>query len=206
MLQANFCAFYTSNSQQIVQLKSLLFTTRKQLFLEQNKETLCNAQDLSDKKESGLDNLFKKLKLIEEKNLDLISSENIRAQFSSNLDFLTNLIKLKSVEKTFRLNENSIDVIAQCLTIFLNQIRQLFFESDFIIGLNKQTETNNTTFKKPKFSIPIDTLLHSLQVFLNIYDIEWLYYIRSNLIEKIRLFIKDLIKFILNFPRTGELV
>jgi len=203
LFHANFSVFYVSNREQISQLKNLLFSTKKQLFIEQNKEILQKAQESQNKqenkKETSLECLFKNFQILEKSRESLLGSENITAQFSSNLDFLSNLIKLKTVEKSFRLNENSVELITQCLSMFINQIRHFYFERE-----TKQTETKQTNCKK--LTIPVDTLLHSLQVFLNVYDIEWLYYLRSSLIENIRQFVKDLIKFIINFPRNKKVV
>lgn len=214
LLQSSFISSFQTNSEKITELKHLLFITRKKLFLEQNKDLFQNKANsttatstTTTTKSPNLEDLFQKFQELQAKESKVAQLENVTAQFNSNLDFLTNLIKLKTIDKNFRMNENSNELIMQCLSSFLDQLQHFFFKTSLLTDSeNISPEASKTKTQSSQLSIPIDSLLHGLQVFLNVYDIEWLYYFRGTLIERIETFIKNLVKFIINFPNSQKQV
>jgi hypothetical protein len=53
-------------------------------------------------------------------------------------------------------------------------------------------------------TFPLDSLVHALQIFLNIFQIEWLYYLRSSLLDSLNDFIDEIIKFILECDELNQ--
>lgn len=190
-------------------IKYQLFETRKQLFLLEHKEAI-NEIDIKDNQKisngTDLETLFDKFNKIQNYNNEKI---NFKQRFNSRVEFMANLIKLKSIGKSFKLNEKTKELIVECLRSFLENISQAFFDGeikqDFDI-LNEDCKYSNR--KKDAYcefsDIPMDCMLHSLQVFLNVYDIEWLYYLRSSLVDCIDIFVNDLINFISSFSNSEK--
>jgi hypothetical protein len=207
LLQATFYTSYRSNSEKILSLKKLLLEARRELFLMQNKEML---ERVNNQDEIQIDSSYKaltdKFEEMKNKQLRLKVYENSKMKLKKNIEFLTNLIKLKSVGKNFKINDTSNDLILKCLSELLKQIYDFFFKSNLIVeSFDRQdfdeiaSEIDMTEVDSYSFPISIDSLLHSVQVFLNVFDIEWLYYLRQHLILDIEKFIDDLIAFIFNF-------
>jgi hypothetical protein len=68
---------------------------------------------------------------------DIDSSRSPRfspEHFKLNIDFLTNIIKLKMLEKDFKLNsQNNNETIMECLHELVQQIRFFFFEAGMLV-------------------------------------------------------------------------
>ncbi len=196
---------YTSSAERIDLLKHQLFETRKKLFVAEHKEIIDNiGASANDQNEPSLEMLFEKFQKLQN---DTNKRTDLKERFNSRLELMVNLIKLKSIEKNLKLNENTKELIADCLSSFLKNISEAFFnlniKQDHSDSLDDNPSNHKACFKE--FSvIPIDSILHSLQVFLNVYDIEWFYYLRSSLIESIETFTNDLISFILNYSNSEK--
>lgn len=186
-----------------------MFETRKQLFLLEHKEAI-NVIDKKTNETSSnganLDTLFEKFQTLQDEN-----SKNIdfKKRFNSRVELMANLIKLKSIGKNFKLNENMKELIVECLSSFLEYISQAFLKGDIKQDFDVlNDDCNYSNSKKNSYKefseIPMDCMLHSLQVFLNVYDIEWLYYLRSSLVELIEIFVNDLINFITSFSNSEK--
>lgn len=111
---------------------------------------------------------------------------------NSNVAFLSNVIKLKSVEKNMKSCESSTikeEELFDWLKILLEQIDECLFE-----------RTKSSSY----FTFPLASILHALQVFLNVYQIEWLYHLRSRLIDRLWKFIDDLVRFSLEYDPDNK--
>ena len=188
LLQTTFCKCFKRNSEQIVELKALLLETRKQLFIAENRQVF-KAQE-SDEKKNSIESLIDKFKKLQTEQNKFLRLDYLNAELTSNANFMSNLIKLKSIEKNFTLNKTTTELIIDCSSLFLNQIQFFFFKS-------KLVSCGTTPNELDLSPIPIDGLLHSLQVFLNVYSIEWVYFARSSLIGIIEQLIDSLTQFIL---------
>lgn len=212
-----------SNRDQINDLKFLLLEAKKQLFLVENKEILNKADEQNEvtNKTDKIDDLFNKFETIQKAQKKSKTFEKMNLKFKSNVEFLTNLIKLKSIEKNFKMKEVKNETIFECLRSILNQIQYFFFQTDLLIDIEKLVndpvlsfEINNETepilnqtansSSEQVFPIPVDSLLHSLQMFVNVYDIEWLYYLRKSLFDLIKEIVENLARFIIEFPRSQK--
>ena len=207
-----------SNREQINDLKFLLLEAKKQLFLAKNNDILSKLDEPNEQNKSTdkIDELFKKFETNQKLETKSKSIEKMNLKFKSNIEFLTNLIKLKSIEKNFKIKEVKNEAIIECLCSTLKQIQYFFFKTDLLIDIEKlssnndfltycnETETlsnqSDEASSERVFSIPIDSLLHSLQMVINVYDIEWLYYLRKSLVDLIKEFVNEIIKFIVEFP------
>lgn len=116
---------------------------------------------------------------------------------NSNVSFISNLVKLKGVETMLREGVASEDEIAEWLKIFLTQIERFFFDADLA---NQPCSAENTS---TTISFPYESLLHAMQVFLNAYQIEWLYHLRSRIIDQIVKFVDRLVHFCVDYE-SGE--
>lgn len=186
-----------------------MFETRKQLFLLEHKEAINKIDKKANEKTSNgtnLETLFEKFQTLQNDNNKNI---DFKQRFNSRVELMANLIKLKSIGKNFKLNENMKELIVECLSSFLEYISQSFFNGDIKPDFDiLNDDCNYSSSKKNSFKefseIPMDCMLHSLQVFLNVYDIEWLYYLRSCLVELIDIFVNDLINFITSFSNSEK--
>jgi hypothetical protein len=53
-------------------------------------------------------------------------------------------------------------------------------------------------------SFPVESILHSAQLFVNVYEIEWFLYSRNALMDQIARFVDDIVRFILNFESVDN--
>lgn len=111
----------------------------------------------------------------------------------SNVAFVSNLVKLKSVETMLREGLASEDEIGEWLRTFLAQIERFFF----------RLPTTNENEADEVLSFPYDSLLHAAQMFVNAYQLEWLYHLRSQLVDQICKFVDSLVQFCLKQPQNG---
>ena len=186
LIQANFTASYKKNSDQIVELKQLLLEAKKQIFMLTIKPDPFGLEDNKTK----FENYLKNLELSEQKALKCDEWQKTQCQFGSNIEFMSNVVKLKSVQQSFRLNESDKEVILECLVAVLNQVKC------FILSSSNKKASNDPNFLP--ISFPFESILHSVQLFLNVFEIEWLYYLRHRLVDPIVDFIDELVAFILN--------
>lgn len=102
------------------------------------------------------------------------------------------------IEETTHLNEkqniNTTESISNdsAINMSFSFDYTLFGETNLNSESIKKSSQNEINF----YSFPHDCLIHALQIFLNIFQIEWLYYMRSNLMDILFDFIDDLIKFV----------
>ena len=61
---------------------------------------------------------------------------------------------------------------------------------------NKDVKSNNTM---PNMTFPIESILHGVEMFLNLYEIEWFYYLRNKLLDQIVEFIDETVRYIITF-------
>jgi hypothetical protein len=200
LLRANFCQSYELQSEQIKNLKLNLIEARKEVFYLRNGQTLLNTKENSCKEPSSSSCFSSTSYLASNESSKVKVRENIRESvhlqekwtslqqsLKSNIEFMSNVAKLKRLDKdTIKLNDADRDVILECLEVLFEQINMFLFQP-------------SKCQSQPLFEIafPYDSILHSVQLFLNIYEIEWFYYLRNKLIHKIVQFIDDLSKFII---------
>jgi len=143
--------------------------------------------------------------------------------YDANLKFLSDIIKLKTLSKDFQMNEDTLTIL-KTLKDTIEQIR-FFFQSydeedpkskaeimsdkksdaSFVEDDSAFAESTTLFFITQEFEqpdeiyclFPLDTLLHGLQMVVNIFQIEWLYYFRNDMLVIFHEFIEFLIKFII---------
>ncbi|CAF0755373.1 unnamed protein product [Brachionus calyciflorus] len=213
LLRVNFTHVHEKFSDEIQQLRLRLLDAKKEIFYLKTKEIIKDLDGKLDEKTLGqLLDTTKKFNYSknESKFQDLIT------QFNSNLEFITNLIKLKTIDKDFKENQ-SVDqeTLLDCLNEFLSQIKKFLFNYEFKQDISSNipssfivTDTIDTNepivSKEPNdesfcITFPIESILHGVQVFLNLFEIEWFYYLRNKLIEQIVLLIDEIVRFIIKF-------
>ena len=262
LIQFSFRESYDANKEIISQLKESLLKCKQENYLLKNKATASTSQSLINSSHpSALDQInslnHSKFAQSNENLINKFQSINqytkMKQNYEQNIEFLTNLIKLKIIGKNFQLDEN-VETIIATLRQFLEQIRYFFLydhelllerDNDQIISQKSQSQQPNcslddsginfsysssyfdSTLNKTKqslfqvepkqqtssfekneeiivFKFPYDSLVHALQIFLNIFQIEWLYYLRSNLLDSLNDFIDELVKFILECDELSQ--
>jgi hypothetical protein len=186
ILRTNFVKSYKRNSDIIGSLKMALLDAKIEIYTLKNNIEPSSLENVdfnlstsksyasmndSSKDESVVNNLEFANQLIP-----------IRNKYEKNIEFICNIAKLKSLKKDFRVNEISNDEILKCLDNILSELSYFLFDE---------------TATKMKF--PFESILHGVQQFLNIFEIEWLYYLRNNLLNLISKFIDDLVTNILKY-------
>ncbi len=204
LLTAHFTRDYESNKEKIDQLCMLLLEKKKEVFNLEN--SLLKTNELT---EQTVDDIFSinqsnqtmSLSKMNDNIIDVTSRisyvENMNTQFSSNIEFISNVVKLKSLNKSVKLNESSKETIFECLSILLKHLNM------FILG--NQDENSDNPANTHEISFPIESILNSAQTFVNVFEIEWLYYLRRNLYTPIIEFIKKLANRIIQHP-TNRLI
>lgn len=205
LLRINFSQIHGQFSNKIHDLKLKLLEAKREIFYLKNKELL-------DKNDDQIDSWLKK-KEIE------INSDPLRLaeQYKLNLEFITNIAKLKAINKNFKFDETiNHQMLKDCLSQLIGHIRVFLFEYGFKDdhNLNEQsslivTDTiesvnQSQSFQKElnsfsKLAFPMESILHGIQVFVNLFDVEWFYSIRSLLIDQIVSFIDQIVKFFAKF-------
>lgn len=190
ILRTNFIKSYKRNSDIISTLKMALLDAKIEIFtLKNNIEPnslenvdfkLSSSKSFASVCESNNDSIVNNLEFADQ----LIP---IRNKYEKNIDFIINIAKLKSLKKDFRVNEISNDEILKCLDNILSEISYFLFDE---------------TAAKMKF--PFESILHGIQQFLNIFEIEWLYYLRNNLLSSISKFIDSLVFSILKYSHEKK--
>jgi hypothetical protein len=185
-LAATFCKSFVENREQISRLKLLLLESRKEAFYREN-ANIFSELSLSSNNSYNNNNIDRVstenfLKEINNKIQSPITHDPINhEQFLHNIDLISNVVKLKAFSKNFRLTENNNEMIMECL---MNLFRQINY---FLYNYLKQEESS-------KFiSFPIESIFHAIQLFINIFDIEWFYYMRDNLLGYINSLLKSLL-------------
>ena len=189
-------------------MKDSLLKCKQENYLLKNKDLINKAQNIIDVQQD-IENVlnFSQFKTNENITSKFVNNDQytkMKENFELNIEFLTNLIKLKIIGKNFQLDEK-VETIVETLKEFLEQIRYFFLfkkshkeinevnevsQADSGINMsldstfndqhdNSKIEEDNLT----PFTFSFDSLVHALQIFLNIFQIEWLYYLRSNLLE-----------------------
>ena len=244
LIQLSFRESYNKNKEIIAQLKDSLLKCKQENYLLKNKssfedfDTPASSLIATTAENSHLN--FSRLKNPEHNKtfVNINQYAQMKENYERNMEFLTNLVKLKIIGKNFQLDEK-VETIIETLKQFLQQIKYFFFfnyekvseenelacqsqsQADSAISISyssylestlddtgnsfvqsqlKEKESNLKIF----YSFPFDSLVHALQIFLNIFQIEWLYYLRSNLLELLNDFIDDLVKFILECDEISK--
>ena len=180
-VQLHFRALQVDKQSKIEELRLSLFKAKLELFRINNRALFDEATRDSIRTviDAKSDTILNEIKLIESLGKQSQQQQHQATScFQANVDFLTSLIKMKSIAQrnALKLGPESIELVLDCLRLFLDQVEQLFFN---------------------ELTLPIDCLLHGLQQFVNVYDLEWLYYIKSHLLPNIVKFINQLIRFLL---------
>jgi hypothetical protein len=159
-----------------------------------------------------------KLKIIG-KNFQL--DENVETIIETLKQFLEQIkyFFLFDYNKTFENNEQQTTDISQTQQLLSQQskadsgISMSYASSSSSYFESTLNETNESLKQKEKrnddeirffYSFPYDSLVHALQIFLNIFQIEWLYYLRSNLLDLLNDFIDELVKFVLECVELSQ--
>ena len=159
LLQAQFKSSYVSNRDQIIDLKNFILKIKQELFVQENSDILSNEPIEQNESEKP-----KKTKNINEHEL--------KFKLKSNLEFLSNIIKLKAIRRGFKtkqtLSDTSAETIFETMLMFLHQIN-LFFN-----GANLMIEDMNVIGDKGVlYPMPKDTLEHAVSLFVNVFDLEF---------------------------------
>lgn len=162
LLQAQFKSSYVSNRDQIIDLKHFILKIKQELFVQENSDILSNEPIEQNESEKP-----KKTKNINEHEL--------KFKLKSNLEFLSNIIKLKAIRRGIKtkqtLSDTSAETIFETMLMFLHQIN-LFFN-----GANLMIEDMNVICDKGVlYPMPKDTLEHAVSLFVNVFDLEFVFY------------------------------
>lgn len=220
LLQAKFVHTFQRQGDEIKILKLKLLESNKEIFELKNNNnnnlfTTPSTTDSDSRSSVEPKNKSNPYFLHEEitKNTDPIKMSQMLKSFCSNIEFVANLVKLKEVERNFKLNKIDQELILDWLKIFLEQLHGFFFQMNFegdetidqsriLKDITNCYENVQNSFQAkssiPVLSFPIESILHGVQVFLNIYQIEWLYYLRNKLIDSIVPFIDDIVDFMIH--------
>jgi len=200
LLTAHFTRDYESNKEKIEQLNMLLLEKKKEICNLQNSIAKTNQsadeQAIDESLSTNQSNQTTILSRKNENKIDIASRithiENMNSQFSSNIEFISNVIKLKSLNKSVKLNESSKETIFECLSILLKHLNMFVFDN--------ANESSQNSLNSQVISFPVESILNSVQTFVNVFEIEWLYYLRRNLYNSIIEFIKKLVNHIIQYP------
>lgn len=217
LLRVNFSKTHEKYSEQLKNLKKSLLDAKKEIFYLKTQDQLKQTQ-ISLDSAIGTANLSNTNEKQNEKLSNSKKFNEFNKQFCSNLDFITNLIKLKTIDKNFKKNQDiNQETVCECLSQILEQIRTFLFEYEFFDEhssaiITDTVDLNMTQINESKIlpegvlniAFPLESILHSLQLFLNLYEIEWFYYLRNKLIDQIIVFINDLVKFMIQFETSKK--
>lgn len=179
---------------------------KREIFYLKNRDHLSqnSGHTVIESRKNEIENSYESLKLTE--------------QYKINLDFITNIAKLKAI-KNFKFDQN-IDnqMLKDCMSQLIDHIRIFLFEyslkdekssneeSSFIVTdtIESINQTQNLQLKQKSYKLkfPFESILHGIQVFVNLFDVEWFYTVRNMLIDQIVLFIDELVKFMVKFKST----
>ena len=222
LMRANFCQSYSKNTEQVETLKSLLLDAKKEIFYMKNKETLASHLSCSNTSSETRS----KLSMASKHKPEVL--DTLKIKIHSNIDFVANIVKLKSLDKNFQLDESNIEAVLECMRDSLKQVGYFIFHAESSStadsNINKRgnesvdasnsqftmSSTSQSIFNKSKttttsaitvsVSFPLDSILHSMQLFVNVYEIEWFFYIRNRLNDQVIRFVDDLVTFVLEYP------
>jgi hypothetical protein len=185
LLASTFCKSFVENREQISRLKLLLFESKKEAFYRENSNILSEMSLSSHNNELFRQQISSEafLKEINKQIQSPIIHDSLNHdQFLQSINFICNICKLKTFSKNFRLTENHNDTILECLTYLFKQIGY------FLHCYLKQDENQKV------LSFPIESIFHAIQLFINIFEIEWFYYMRDNLLGLINSLVKSLLE------------
>jgi hypothetical protein len=223
LIQFSFRESYNSNKEIISQLKDSLLKCKQENYLLKNKNLIDKTENLQQDIGNHLNSSqFKTNENATCKFIKIDEYTKMKENYESNIEFLTNLIKLKIIGKNFQLDEK-VDTIIDTLKQFLEQIRYFFLlnksnnkelnsvdasQADSGINMSLDSTFNDNSKMEEDIAtpltFPLDSLVHALQIFLNIFQIEWLYYLRSSLLDSLNDFIDEIIKFILECDELNQ--
>lgn len=205
LLRINFSQIHGHFSNKIQDLKLKLMEAKREIFYLKNKDFLDQKNDHAniESKKTEIGNSYESLKLTE--------------QYKINLEFITNIAKLKAI-KNFKFDQN-IDnqMLKDCMSQLIDHIRIFLFEyilknenekssaeeSLFIVTdtIESINQSQNLHLEPNLYNLvfPFESILHGVQVFVNLFEVEWFYSVRNMLIDQIILFIDELVKFMVKF-------
>ena len=203
LLTSNFCKSYVENRDQIEHLKSVAFELKKELFQLENSTLLSDLSNM-DLNETSSSDLLKELN---KKIIDQDEDVSLVEKLIANVEFISNIVKLKSLGKDFKLNEKNNAIILECLVELFKQIDYFLFQDKLKReDLEDSVMSDSFSSSASKVSFPIESILHAIQLFINIFEIEWFYYLRDNLVGLINTFLADLVKYLIEYPGYMEQV
>ena len=179
LLASNFCKSFVENREQIANLKLLLIESKRDVFYLEHRSFFPESSRYDDsQKQATLLSTQQMLGEINKKVLVVNSAYDYGEQFFKNLNFISNIAQLKTLEKNFRFSESNSETILESLMFLFKQISQLLLDQNSGV--------------EQKFAVPIETLFHCMQLFVNIYEVEWFYYLRDSLLSMINTFLKSI--------------
>ena len=204
LLTSNFCKSYVENRDQIEHLKSIAFELKKELFQLENNTILSDLSNM-DLNETSPSDLLKELN---KKIIDQDEDSSLVEKLIANVEFISNIVKLKSLGRDFKLNEKNNAIILECLVELFKQIDFFLFQDKLKRQDLEDSDVMSDSFSSSasKVSFPIESILHAIQLFINIFEIEWFYYLRDNLVGLINTFLGDLVKYLIEYPGYMEQV
>jgi hypothetical protein len=217
LLQLKFKGAYMDNRQKIKQLEAELLQAKQELYVLKNKSLIDKFDEQIANPSDTINSYLNIYSYGNKSNYDENIVDNINSfvkmkqKYEKHKEFIINLIKLKIIGKKFDLNENT-QIILTTLAEFLEQIKYFFFNSsvttcadqqlELACGMDMMPGSQNYEFDRRNenaLDYSYSCILHSMQIFVNVFQVEWLYYLRSNLITGLVQFIEDLVKFILEY-------
>lgn len=129
LLRVNFSKTNEKYSEQILNLKHSLLDAKKEILYLKIKDQINNANSLDSA--IGSAHNFQSTNQNENKTSDKKYNE-LNSQFSSNIEFISNIIKLKTIDKNFRSNQEiDQETVLECLIQLLKQFSTFLFQYDF---------------------------------------------------------------------------
>lgn len=199
LLRINFSQIHGQFSNQIHDLKSKLLEAKREIFYLKNKDSLSQNEGQISFETKKSTQPFE-----------------LTEQYKLNVEFITNIVKLKSVNKNFKFDQNiNHQMLKDCLSQLIEHIRIFLFEynfkdqqhsneqsslivSDTIESVN-QSQNKEAEGNSSSLTFPMESILHGIQVFVNLFEVEWFYSVRNMLIDQIVSFIDELVKFVAKF-------
>ena len=179
-MASTFVRSYVANRDQIERLKFALYESKREVFYRENvdifSELSLSSKNFPLSRESFLCDINKKL------SEPLRSNNEDYQKFLQNVEFISNIVKLKNFTKSYRFSENNNQLVLECLTLLFKQI-------DYFLHIQLKSEGEHKIV-----SFPIESIFHAIQLFINIYEIEWFYYLRDNLLVLINNMLRSLVE------------
>jgi hypothetical protein len=233
LLRINFRESFLDNKSKIELLKSYLLDARKEILLLQNKDDI---EAVNKNNPKTIESLFnRQITRDQKQKLDQLNEKfQSNLQFLASVVKLKSLDK-ETVSKLDEINNDTIIECLRCLLNQIGQFvfsvktnpdlnktannsslkfndSSSYFDSQFTSASYLNSKINLTKLKPPGVNsdstifFPIESILHSAQLFINVFEIEWFFYSRNALADQLGKLIEDLIVFILNFKHSENVI